>query len=99
MINNTVQKKKSLTSTYPVSDAVLRMKSPAGKERKQTKIPALPELIYERNCRLKDAQHESCNLSFIWSKMRTAAREIALQIALRDCSKEGVGAGQYIRFW
>jgi hypothetical protein len=29
-----------------VSDAVLRMKSPAGKERKQTKIPALPELIY-----------------------------------------------------
>ena len=28
--------------------------------------------------------------------MRTAAREAASQIALRDCSKEEVGEGQYI---
>ena len=31
--------------------------------------------------------------------MRTAAQETAPQIALRDCSKEIVGEGQYIRFW
>ena len=31
--------------------------------------------------------------------MRTAAWEIAPQIAPRDCSKEAVGEGQYIRFW
>ena len=47
----------------------------------------------------KDAQLESCELSFIWGKMRTAAREAAPQIALRDCSKAAVGEGQYIRFW
>ena len=53
MINKyCAKKKKSLTSTYPVSDTVLRMKNPAGKEkkkeRKQTTIPALLEMIYER---------------------------------------------------
>ena len=47
----------------------------------------------------KDAQLESGRLSFIWGKMRTAALETALQISLRDCSKEAVGEGQYIRFW
>ena len=31
--------------------------------------------------------------------MRTAAWEIAPQLVLRDCSKEVVGKGQYIRFW
>ena len=31
--------------------------------------------------------------------MRTAAQETAPQIGLRDCSKETVGEGQYIRFW
>ena len=36
----------------------------------------------------KKAQPESCKLSFIWGKMRTAARETAFQIALRNCSKE-----------
>ena len=42
-------------------------------------------------CRLKkNAQHESCELSFIWGKMRTAAQETAFQIALRNCPK-GVG--------
>ena len=41
------------------------------------------------NCRLKrNAQHESCELSFIWGKMRTTARETETQIALRNCSKE-----------
>ena len=39
----------------------------------------------------KDAQCESCELSFIWGKMRTAAQEAAPQIALRDCSKRAVG--------
>ena len=31
---------------------------------------------------------ESCELSFIWDKMRTVAQETASQIALRNCSKE-----------
>ena len=31
----------------------------------------------------KDVQLESCELSFIWGKMRTAAQEAASQIALR----------------
>ena len=39
----------------------------------------------------KDVQLKSCELSFIWGKMRTAAREVASQIALRDCSKQAVG--------
>ena len=42
----------------------------------------------------KDVQCESCELSFIWGKMRIAAQEIALQLVLRDCSKEAVGEGQ-----
>ena len=36
----------------------------------------------------KNAQHESCELSFIGGKRRTAAQEPAPQIALRNCSKE-----------
>ena len=36
----------------------------------------------------KRAWHESCELSFIWGKMRTIARETAFQTALRNCSKE-----------
>ena len=47
----------------------------------------------------KDVQLDSCELSFIWGKMRTAAFEAASQIALRDCSKVAVGEGQSIRFW
>ena len=38
-----------------------------------------------------DAQLRGCELNFIWGKMRTAAQEAALQIALRDCYKEVVG--------
>ena len=34
---------------------------------------------------LKGAQRESCQLSFIWDKMRTAAWETAPQIPLRNC--------------
>ena len=38
-------------------------------------------------------------LSFIWGKMRPAGQEAALQLVLRDCSKEVVGEGQHVRFW
>ena len=41
--------------------------------------------------KLSNAQHESCELSFIWGKMRTIAWEIAFQVVLRNCSKEVVG--------
>ena len=47
----------------------------------------------------KDVQLESCKLSFIWGKMRTAAWEAASQMALRDYSQVAVGERQYIRFW
>jgi len=47
----------------------------------------------------KDVQLESCELSFIWGKRRSAARKAASQIALRDCSKAAVGESQYMRFW
>ena len=39
----------------------------------------------------KDIQLESCELSFIWGKMRTSALEATSQIALRDCSQRGSG--------
>ena len=39
-----------------------------------------------------DAQLGSCEFSFIWGKMRTAAREAAPQTAVRDCSKEATCA-------
>ena len=38
-----------------------------------------------------DAQLRGCELNSNWGKMRTAAQEAALQIALRDCNKEVVG--------
>ena len=47
---------------------------------------------------LKNAQHESCELNFIGGKVRTAAQETAPQIALRNCSKEAGGKGQYVIF-
>ena len=37
---------------------------------------------------LKNAWHESC---YIWGNVRTAAQEIAPQIALRNCSREVEG--------
>ena len=39
------------------------------------------------------------SLSFIGDKVKTTAQEIAPQIALKNCCKEAVGEGQYIRFW
>ena len=42
----------------------------------------------------KKAQHETCELSFIWGNMRTAVWEEASQITLTDCSKAAVGEGQ-----
>ena len=48
-------------------------------------------LFLSPGCRLKnDVQLESCDLSFIWRKMRPAALEAASQTALKS---------QYIRFW
>ena len=44
----------------------------------------------------KDAQLESCEFSFIWNIIRAAAWETAPQIALRNCSREVEGEGQYI---
>ena len=56
---------------------------------KQPRYPSTDEWIKKLwYCQLKnDVQLGSCELSFIWGKMRTAAREAASQIALRDCSK------------
>ena len=45
-----------------------------------------------------DVQLESCELSFIWGKMKTETRGPASQRALRDCSKAAVGKSQYIKF-
>ena len=47
----------------------------------------------------KDAQLESCELSLIWGKMRTAAQETACQLDLRGCFREVVGEGQSIKLW
>ena len=44
----------------------------------------------------KKAQCESCELSFIWGKMSTAAEETELQIALRNCSEDARGEPGYI---
>ena len=46
----------------------------------------------------KKAQCESCEYSFIWGKMRTAAKETAPQIALRNCPKEVGWRSVYIWF-
>ena len=39
----------------------------------------------------KHVQLESCELSFIWGKIKTVAQEAASHRALRDCSKAVVG--------
>ena len=44
----------------------------------------------------KKAQRESCKLSSIWGKVRTAAWETAPQRAWRSCSKEAGGKASYI---
>ena len=40
----------------------------------------------------KNTEHESCELSFLWGKMRTIALEKVIQITLRNCSEELVEA-------
>ena len=68
-------------------------------ESSEGRKSTLGRFISRHNCRLKkDAQLESCELSFIWGKIRTAAWEAASQIALRDCSKAAVGEGHCVRF-
>ena len=42
----------------------------------------------------KDVQLESCELSFIWGKMRIVALGTIPQIALRNCSKGVVAEGE-----
>ena len=75
-----------------------RQRSPWGhKESDTTERLSMQAQTTLTLCRLKkDAQHESFELRFIWGKMRTAAWEIAPQIALRNCTKEVVGEGQYM---
>ena len=45
----------------------------------------------------KKAQCESCELSFIWGKMRTVAQETAFQATLRNCSEEARGGARIYR--
>ena len=45
----------------------------------------------------KTAQYESCELSFIGGRMRTADWETAFQIALRNCSEEARGGTRIYR--
>ena len=45
----------------------------------------------------KNAQSESCELSFIWGKMRTVAQEIAPKIALRNCNRRERGRAQLLK--
>ena len=44
----------------------------------------------------KKEQRQSWELSVIWGKMKTTAWETTPQVALRNCSKEVGGEGQYI---
>ena len=55
----------------------------------------LRDLLYSRHsCRLKIKMYiMSCELNFIWVKIRTIAQEREFQIALRNFSKE-LGKGQ-----
>ena len=48
---------------------------------------------------LKNAQHESCESSFIWSKLKTIAWETAFQIALRQCVREVQRRSVFMWFW
>ena len=74
-----------------IPDPYLLLESP-----RSLSLPQDPGLLINLLLTKKDVQLESCELSFIWGKMRTAAWEAASQIALRDCSKVAVGEGQYI---
>ena len=55
--------------------------------------PSREVVVEGQHCRLKKtSQSESCELSFIWGKMRTAVQETAPLIALSNCAKEAGGA-------
>ena len=58
----------------------------------------MEKVLHETMLTKHHAQLESCELSFIWGKMRTVAQEAASHKALRDCSKAAAGESQYIRF-
>ena len=55
--------------------------------------------IWNQVCRVTRCRTWESRVRFYWGKVKTAALETAPQIALRDCSKEVVGEGQYVRFW
>ena len=65
----------------------------------QLVMSAILEKWFLVSIKKKDVQLESCELSFIWGKVRTVALKAASKIALRDCSIAAVGDNQYIRFW
>ena len=44
----------------------------------------------------KNAQCESCELSFIWSKMKTIAQETVYQRVLTNCSEEVREVSMYV---
>ena len=54
-------------------------------------------------CQLKTktrkTQPKSCELTFIWGRMRTTALETASQIALRNCSEEARGKVSQYYIW
>ena len=47
----------------------------------------------------KNAQRDSCELSFILGKMKWQYPEDSTQAALRNCSKEVMGRSVYLWFW
>ena len=66
-------------------------------------LPAIREAHW-RWCQIKtnkqtkkNAQYESCELSFIWGKMGTVTQEIAPKIALRNCNMRERGRAQLLK--
>ena len=60
-----------------------------------TPDPSREVVVEGQHGRLKkNAPSKSCELSFIWGKMRTAVQQTAPQIALRKCSKETGPGGE-----
>ena len=60
-------------------------------ESSRGRRPTLAGFAGHHNCQLEDVRLESCGSSFSWGKPRTAVREAAPQVALRDGSKAAVG--------
>ena len=58
------------------------------KFRQRREVYSGPLCRYHNYQLKKEAHHESCELSFIWDKMRTATWETVHQRALTNCSKE-----------